>query len=80
MLCDLPLCLSKPEAFVSHTAVPLSLSSAVINAVRGPCFYSHTHSHTGDTARAIPQGYILILQHMDTLSKTLHVHPLSVHL
>lgn len=43
----LSLCLSIAEAFISHRAVLLSLSSAVISALRGPCSYSHTHRWHG---------------------------------
>lgn len=43
--------LSVAAAFIIHIAVLLSLSSAVISALRGLCSYSHTH-----TAQAILQG------------------------
>lgn len=39
-----PLSLSVAAAFISHRTILLSLSSAVINALRGPCSYSHTHT------------------------------------
>lgn len=41
-----PLSLSVAAAFISHRTILLSLSSAVISALRGPCSYSHTRTNT----------------------------------